>query len=123
MQIRLALGSVLMAALIDFAPWAPALAANDGRAILDMCDGRVPGEELAALAGGVAFGMAVGQGLGGPQRQFCPPNNGRISNGQYRRVVCKFIADHPQLLNQESYTAISVALLRSYPCQSGLPPP
>ena len=118
MRLYAVLGSGVMGALFGLALMASAVAAEDGRATLQMCNEGDPGDRIASLAGGMAFGLLTGQGLGGPARQFCPPNSGRLSNGQYRLSVCKFLAGHSELMSQDSYLAIGIALLKSYPCEA-----
>lgn len=87
-----------------------------GRGILEICDSGDPSEIVALLAGGMASGLLLGQGLGGPKREFCPPNSGRISNGQYGKVICEFLRKNPRVQDQDSFAAIGISLLRSYPC-------
>jgi hypothetical protein len=115
---RLGAAFVAIAAVFTTCP-VPACAAQaqmTGRDILEKCDTGDPSEMVALLAGGVANGLLLGQGLGGPAREFCPPNNGRISNGQYRKVICDFLRQNPRIQSQDSFVAIGISLLRSYPC-------
>ena len=116
----------ILAAVLAAAPLASASAAEDGRAILDLCNAGDFGDHVASMSGGMAFGLLTGQGLGGPKRQFCPPNNGRLTNGrltngQYRSKVCAYLADHAEVVALDSYTAIGIALLKSYPCAAEKP--
>ena len=87
-----------------------------GRDILEKCDTGDPSEMVALLAGGVASGLLMGQGLGGPAREFCPPNSGRLTNGQYRKVTCDFLRKNPRVQSQDSFMAIGTSLLNSYRC-------
>ena len=68
------------------------------------------------MAGGISFGLLTGQSLGGPNRAYCPPNNGRIANAVAGRAVCEVIGKYPNVAGQDIYVAMGVALLQTYPC-------
>jgi hypothetical protein len=106
------------AAIAVPAALAPARAQTiaDGQYVLSRCRDGQPNPEIAAMAGGLSFGLLTGQGLGGPRREYCPPNEGRISNVAAGRAVCRFIADNPKLLTQDAYVAMGIALLKTYSC-------
>lgn len=100
------------------ASFSTAGAAYDSEGLLEKCSTMDSNSAQTAMIAGVAMGLMLGQPLGGPQRKYCPPNSGRLSAGQYRQVVCKFLGAHPKVVQQDQYTAIAVALLESYPCPS-----
>ena len=94
-----------------------------GCEVLEKCDSGDPSETIAHLAGGMAFGTLVGQGLGGPGREFCPPNSGRLSHEQYRKVTCDFLRRNPRAQAQDGFNAMASALLKIYPCAPALAEP
>lgn len=110
---------ILLAGILGFTQATLAVAADDGRGILEICNNGDPGERISAIAGGMAFGLLTGQGLGGPKRQFCPANSGRLTNGQYRQVICKYLGGHPEILMQDGFVAMGISLIKSYPCETG----
>ena len=92
--------------------------AGEGSELLDKCSDTDASHVQTAMITGVAMGLLFGQALGGPKRAYCPPNDGRLSPGQYRMVACKFLSAHPRIARQEEYTAVGIALLESYPCSA-----
>jgi hypothetical protein len=96
---------------------APAMAASNAT-VLEQCKSSDWESVQTAMITGVAMGLLFGQSLGGPQRAYCPPNDGRLSAGQYRLAVCKYLETHPAIASQENYAAVGMALLGTYPCPS-----
>jgi len=92
-------------------------AASAPRTISERCDDTDAQGVQAAMITGVAMGLLFGQSLGGPGRAYCPPNSGRLSPGQYRLAVCRFLEEHPNFALQEDYTAVGAALISIYPCK------
>ncbi len=114
---RLIFAAALVAEMLTgSAPSAPAQPSLSVEFFRNMCRDGIPAGELSAMAGGISFGLLTGQSLGGPNRAYCPPNNGRISNAVAGRAVCDVIDKRPNVAGQDIYVAMGVALLQTYPC-------
>lgn len=53
------------------------------------------------------------------RKEFCPP--ARATNGQYLRVVIKYLNDNPAQLNRQFADLVWTALFNAWPCASESP--
>ena len=101
--------------------------------ILWQCDDLAPGSApeksisqvfcLGYMAGvnemmTILMGNELGSGL------YCPPASG-LSNDQARRIVVRWIKDHPEQMQESARMTALFALLKTFPCASAeaKPPP
>ena len=67
-----------------------------------------------AYVAGFVDGMQIRHVLDEDGHTFCPPKGGGY--GQMVLVVRKFMADHPEYLNEHIGTIVGGALSRAFPC-------
>ncbi len=65
---------------------------------------------------GVLDAHEVIAGLHPSARMMCPPDNG-VSNDQARRIVVKWLANHPEYLHLPSRATSLKAMAEAFPCK------
>jgi hypothetical protein len=61
---------------------------------------------------GFCVGLVTGVGNASPH--VCPDEN--VTNGQEKRVVLKYLQDHPEELHLDAATLVERALAKAFPC-------
>ena len=94
--------------------------ATTGNGLLGSCQFSVKDTEdrnhnentFEAWRDGFCVGLVAGVGYASPH--VCPDEN--VTSGQEKRVVLKYLQDHPEELHLEATVLVEKALAKAFPC-------